>query len=243
MITDLTQMPRANEVCVVGIDEAGNCIRPVCAGGFLKDYLYDPDGLLVVRHGARVEFDLHTIPCQPPHVEEMGFDPDSIAGKGLCSDEEWENVLRTNSYTEVDSIYDGLLQDNSWVMPGANTRSIGTLSGATIVDIELTPGRIKLRLRFQDCTGCDFNRPVSDLTLWDRCFSLVKRKGRSCGEVETELVALLRSAERIYLRLGLARPWERVRGEGEKCWLQITGVYTFPDYLGGKSFGDFQATA
>jgi hypothetical protein len=239
VITDLTQMPRGNEVCVVGVDEAGNCIRPCCDGGFLKDYLYDADGRVVIRHGAKVEFDLHPIICQAPHVEDMGFDPDSITGKGLCNDKEWESVLQRSSYTSVDSIYEGHLQDNSWVIPGANTKSIATLSGATIIDIELTERTIKPRLTFRDSTGYRFNRPASDLTLWDRCSSLVREHGHSRFEVEAELGALLQDAERLYLRLGLARPWERTKGEGRRCWLQVTGVYTFPDYLNGKSFADF----
>ena len=239
VITDLTQMPSGNEVCVVGIDEAGNCIRPCCDGGFLKDYLYDADGRLVIRHQAKVEFDLHPIICQAPHIEDMGFDPDSIRGKGLCNDKEWESVLQRSSHTSVDSIYEGYLQYNSWVIPGANTKSIATLSGATIIDIELTEQSIKPRITFKDSTGCRFNRPASDLTLWDRCYKEVKSKNRTRLEVSRELLNLLQGADCLYLRLGLARPWPQSELSEKRCYLQITGVYTFPDYLGGKSFADF----
>ena len=34
----------------------------------------------------------------------------------------------------------------------------------------------------------------------------------------------------------LARGWQKFP---ERCYLQITGVYTFPDYLEGKIFTDF----
>ena len=243
VITDVTQMPAdrnmGNEVCVVGIDATGRCIRPICEGGFLKQYLYDTKRSIIVRHGARVEFDLYSIDTQPPHIEDMRFEPISITGKGLCSISKWESILRTNSFETVEKMYEGFLRDLKWVMPCAKTRSIATLSGASIIDVELTSRSIKPRITFVDRSGSEFNRTASDLTLWDRCFSLVRRQGRSCAEVERELVTLLQSAERLYLRLGLARPWEREEGEGEKCWLQVTGVYTFPDYLEGKTFADF----
>lgn len=236
VITDLTQMPRGNEVCVVGIDPEGRCIRPVCEGGFLKQHLYDTERKVLVRHGAKVEFDLSPIDTLlPPHIEDMSFDPTSITGKGLCSDSEWEDTLLNSSYTVVGEIYDGLLEERKWVKPGADTRSIATLSEARIVDVELTPGGVKPRITFVDRSGCEFTRPSSDLTLWDRCRSLVRSQGRSPVEVETELISLLQNTERLYLRLGLARPWER----DNRCWLQVTGIHTFPDYLQGKTFADF----
>jgi len=43
-------------------------------------------------------------------------------------------------------------------------------------------------------------------------------------------------ATRVYLRIGLARHWKRFP---DRCFLQITGVYSFPDYLGGRCHADF----
>lgn len=239
VITDLTQMRSGNEVCVVGIDEAGKCIRPVCEHGFLKKYLYGSEGSIIIRPQAKVEFDLYAVACKAPHIEDMGFNPASLKGKGICPAKEWEGVLQTSSYVSVSDIYDGLLQEKSWVYPGAKTRSIATLSGATIANVKLTIGTIKPRLTFNDRSGNMFNLPVNELTLWNRCYALVKKQGHNPVEVERELVSLFQNAERLYLRLGLARPWERTKGEGERCWLQVTGVYTFPDYMNGKSFADF----
>ena len=232
-------MPSGGEVCVVGIDAKGQCIRPVCDGGFLKEYLSDAHGKAVVRHGAKVEFDLYPVGTRPPHIEDMEFEPRSISGKGPCGSAEWEEVLHKSSLDSVQGIYGGHLQDRAWVAPDTRTRSIATLSGARILDIELTTGNVKPRITFVDQTGIQFSRPVSDLTLWDHCFSLVKRQGRNSAEVIGELVSLLQNADRLYLRLGLARPWKRKDNGGEKCWLQVTGVYTFPDYMNGKCFADF----
>ncbi len=64
VITDVTQMPQkfsnGKEVCVVGVDGNGNSIRPVCEGGFQKDYLIE-NHLIIIRPAAKVEFDLQVI--------------------------------------------------------------------------------------------------------------------------------------------------------------------------------------
>lgn len=44
------------------------------------------------------------------------------------------------------------------------------------------------------------------------------------------------TSSQVYLRIGLARGWKKYP---DRCFLQITGVYTFPDYLDGKIFADF----
>lgn len=243
VITDVTQMPSdrnyGNEVCVVGIDAEGQCIRPVCDGGFLKQYLKDTSGKVIIRHTAKVEFNLYPVETRPPHIEDMKFDPSSILSKGLCGSNEWERVLRESSFSSVKEIYGGFLQTKGWVAPGAQTRSIATLSGATITDIELTQNNLKPRITFIDKVGSEFVLPASDLSLWDRCYSMVKKQKRNHLEVQSELIILLQKADRLYLRVGLARPWEPEDDGGEKCWVQITGVYSFPDYLNGKCFADF----
>lgn len=236
VITDVTQMPAGDQVCVVGIDAEGKTIRPVCEGGFLKEYLYDPRKKVIIRHGAKVEFDLYPVATEPPHIEDMGFEPKSIVGRGLCNSTDWESVLRASIFETVEEVYEGFLRSRSWVAPGAKTRSIATLYGAKIVDVKLTSRTVKPRITFVDSTGYEFDRPSSDLTLWERCFSMVKRHGLNPEEVEKDLVSLLQKSKKLYLRIGLARPWE----EDNKCWLQVTGVYTFPDYLDGKCFDDFK---
>jgi hypothetical protein len=57
-------------------------------------------------------------------------------------------------------------------------------------------------------------------------------------EAEEAVSEALLNAERTYLRIGLARPRQLERYP-EACWTQVTGVYTFPDYLEGKTFADF----
>jgi len=241
VITDVTQMPKGNEVCVVGIDVDGRCIRPVCEEGFLKQYLRDTKQTVIVRHGAKVEFDFHKVDVVPPHIEDQGFDPDSIVSKGFCNDAEWESILQNSSYTKVGDIFDNLLQDHSWVKLGAKTRSIATLSQVTLTNVQLPEwnGKLRYRLSFRDSIGSIFDRPISDLAFRELCYKEIKRDGHNRLTISAELTNLLTSAERVYLRLGLARPWAQPGSTEKRCYLQVTGIYTFPDYLQGRTFADF----
>ena len=243
VITDLTQMPTGNRACIVGISESGQCIRPVTEvreKGVPKDLLYSGPQL-IVRPSAKVEFDFHRVDVVPPHIEDQGFAPGSIVSKGFCNDAEWESILQNSSYTKVGDIFDNLIQDRGWVMPGAKTRSTATLSQVTIANVQLSEweGKLKYRLSFRDRTGEEFNRPISDLAFRELCYKEVKRESHGRLTVSSKLTSLLKSAKRIYLRLGLARPWAQPRLCEKRCYLQVTGIYTFPDYLQGKSFADF----
>ena len=242
VITDLTQMPAGNQVCVVGISENGECIRPVCDGGFLKKYLYI-NNTVSIRPGARIGFDFIPAKIEPPHIEDKTFNPTSIVSHGVCNRAEWESVLKSSSYTSVKDIYNGYLQDSSWVRPGTQTRSIATLSGANELNVQIREweGRLRYHLSFKDSTGITFGRPISDLTFRELCYKRVKMDGDPCLTVSTDLTSLLKKADRVYVRLGLARPWIQPGTSEPKCYLQVTGIYTFPDYLQGKTFADFSA--
>ncbi len=242
VITDLTQMPTGNQVCVTGISEKGECIRPVCSGGFLKKYLY-VNNKVSVRPGARIRFDFTPAKIEPPHIEDKTFDPASIVRMGLCNNTEWEHVLKGSAYTNVKDIYDGFLQDCSWVKPGTKTRSIATLSSATNLNVQLPEweGKLRYKLSFKDSTGDMFDRPISDLTFRELCYKRIKMDGNPRLTVSGELTGLLKKADRVYIRLGLARPWIQPGSSEPKCYLQVTGIYTFPDYLQGKTFADFLA--
>lgn len=240
VITDLTQMPAWNQVCVVGISEKGECIRPVCSGGFLKKYLY-VDNKVSIRPGARIGFDFTPALIEPPHIEDKTFDPISIVSYGACNNDEWEHVLKNSSYTTVKDIFDGFFEDLSWVKPGAKTRSIATLSGANTLNVQLPEweGKLKYKLSFKDSIDSRFDRPISDLTLRELCYKKIKKDGHSRLAVSSELTGIFKKADRVYIRLGLARPWIQPGSSEPKCYLQVTGIYTFPDYLQGKTFADF----
>jgi hypothetical protein len=196
---------------------------------------------VIIRPRARIEFDLAKATIEPPHIEDRAFNPSFIINHGLCNDANWEHILRNSSYVRVEGIYNGFLQDGRWVKPGSPTRSIATLSKASIVNVQLLEweGKLRYRLAFTDVTGDLFNCPVSDLAFRELTYQEVKRNNRPRSDVSRELTNILKGVERIYLRLGLARPFKRSAADEPRCYLQVTGVHTFPDYLHGKTFADF----
>jgi len=241
VITDLTQMPTADGVCIAGIDQHNKCIRPVLPTGVRRRHLYIGDKL-AIRPRAKVTFDLHKVPIKLPHIENLGFDPDSIEYLGLCADSEWERVLQASSFSTVEDIYDGHLKEHRWVEPDTNVRSLGTVSGVQIEGIEFEPlkipGHYKPRLTFRDMTDWPFPLPVSDLSFRNFANYEIKRLGSTLTASKRMLV-ILQGADRLYLRIGLPGPWLNPNTGKVGSWMQVTGIYSFPDYLGGKSFADF----
>ncbi|MBI4331802.1 MAG: hypothetical protein HY673_11030 [Chloroflexi bacterium] len=247
VITDVTQMKEADRVCVVGINQDAQCIRPVDEireRGIPQDLLFCgrstvPRNSPIIYPGARVWVDLNFIPIRPPHIEDRGFDAATLAGDGRCADEEWETILRAASFETVQAMFDCLVKESKWVKPGARTRSIGTLIFPRLGEMELSENSVKPRLAFNDTLGHRYKLPVSDLALWRHCYSAVKRLGKAPQEVLDELGDAVRKTKRQYLRIGLARPWKHEESNQTRCYLQVTGLYTFPDYLDGKNWADF----
>lgn len=196
VITDLTQMPTVDGVCIAGIDQHNNCIRPVLPTGVCRRHLYIGDKL-AIRPRAKVTFDLHKVSIILPHIENLGFDPNSIEYLGLCADPEWESVLQASSFGAVEDIYDGHLKEHRWVEPDANVRSLGTVSGVQIERIEFTslkiPGHYKPRLTFRDMTDWSFPLPVSDLSFRTFADYEIKRRGGALV-ASKQMLAILQGA-------------------------------------------------
>ena len=237
VITDLTLMS-ADEVCIAGVDGDGKCIRPVTPSGVKRHQLFQR-GRLAVYPRAKILFDLSPAPIAPPHIEGQRFNPGSIAIQGICSDSEWEAILQKTCFPSVAEMFDGNLDGGRRVPTGAQTRSLGTIGDGRIIRVGIDDsfGSRQFRLDFADPSGKEYRRfPINDLafrTYFQKTIEIL-------GEREAESVVLqaLLSTKRIYLRIGLARP-ETLGDHPEACWTQVTGTYTLPDYLEGKTFADF----
>ncbi len=239
VITDLTYM-WGDEVCIAGVDSEGNCVRPIVQGGVRRHQLFN-SGRLEVHPRAKVQFDLSPIQTSAPHIEDQRFNPDSIANQGTCTESEWEAILQKSSFASVADIFDGYLEGGRRVPPTSKTRSMGTIGNVRILGVEVDDsyGRRQYRLSFQDSSGRAYDRfPVNDLAFRTAIQKDIDALG---DERKAEGVAsqALCSKERVYLRIGLARP-EQLGNHPVACWTQVTGIYTFPDYLHGKTFADFE---
>ena len=238
VITDLTYM-WADMVCIAGVDEDGECVRPIIDDGVRQHHLFR-DGLLLVYPRARVEFDLSPTEIRRPHIEDYTFSPESVTYRGVCNGYEWETLLRRTASPGVEALFDGLLEDGRRVPPDSFTKSLGTIADVTLheVLVDESQGRRQFRMNFTDSTGKKYERyPINDLA-----FRAVMEKrielGSDARDAELSAAQAIKSAHRLFLRIGLSRP-DVLGNYPEACWTQITGVYTFPDYLKGKTFADF----
>ncbi len=235
-ITDLTRMS-GDKVCFAGLDEEGACFRPVLQEPLLLKHLYR-GSQLVVRPRARVRLELTTRPVDPPHVEDRSFEHRSMVLEGISDNLQWEGALKKGLFNSVESIFDGCLKDRRWVLPGAPTRSLGTIAAVSVerLVLEERDSKLEYRLSFIDGAGVPYNSvAVTDLTFRRFADIQIEQEG-SPLEAATKLTLLLKKM-RVYLRLGLTRPWAP-SGQAPVCWLQATGIHTFPDYVAGRSFAD-----
>ncbi len=123
----------------------------------------------------------------------------------------------------------------SWIAREAGR--LGTVRPSSIIRAiyaEGPEGAWDYRLMFTDSLGKFYRLKITDMTWHYFCDSL-REKGQEPPEIASYLTGLLRS-RKVYLRIGLARGWKKFPG---RCYLQINGIYTFPDYLEGKIYNDF----
>lgn len=146
--------------------------------------------------------------------------------------------------TQVDCVKDifgaDIGKELGWYIPeGQGQRSLGTSKPREIIEVTFAhdrqTGHPRSYMTFTDSAGDRYKLSVNDLSLI-RYLEHTWRNGISRDDAAAHLTATLQKSD-IYLRIGLARgDWVKAPG---KCFLQITSVYSFPDYLNGRCFADF----
>lgn len=240
VVTDLTRM-QEGRVCVAGYDEQGRCVRPVLPPpGILECSLY-LDGQAVIFPFAVVTYNFVQHSPHPPHTEDILYDPSAVLGCGAVSGGERRALLCRSLSPSVASIFEQPLcveDGHPYVAADSGPRSLGTVlisRSPQVLFQSDASGMIKPRLLFEDGAGAPYQLAVTDLT-WRYYADFLQRTEKLPGNaVAVRLQAALQGAE-VFLRIGLARGWS---AHSDRCYLQVTGVHTFPDYLGGRTFADF----
>jgi hypothetical protein len=236
IVTDLTRMHQGR-VCIAGYDENQRCIRPVLLPPGIAEKLLVRDHKPVVYPFAQIELDLLRPKPHPPHTEDQLFDPQSIMHIQPVQDR--RVVLKYSLFKSVEDVFGQPIHNSPgfYVMECQGSRSLGTIKPRNIHEVKYAQdqdGACDYRLAFYDATDKYYRLKITDLTWQYSCRSL-HGEDRDPEKIAEELTQRLKKSE-VYLRIGLARGWEKFP---DRCFLQITGVYTFPDYLEGKTFYDF----
>ncbi len=245
LITDVTRM-RGNRVCIAGVDRQAKTVRPdLGPGGVREQHLYNEQGV-VIRPRAVVSIDL--VPVSDPvlpHTEDcLWIAPEQTTLLRLADDKAWRLALSRTAYDTVAAIFGAPLHDHKRVAPGTGIRSLGTIRPAAIDRVFLGADQYKgdergYRLSFHDSSGQAFWRlSITDLSLRYYVDHQHTQKGIALPKIAAHLQRWFQNAE-TWLRLGLTRPWQPADEDRAWCFLQVTGIYTFPDYLHGACFADF----
>jgi hypothetical protein len=244
-ITDLTRM-QGDRVCVAGYLPDNTCVRPVFAkGGLTEDWLH-MRGQVAIRPFAIIEFDIQGKPSMPlpPHTEDRIIDTTHRVRRGVLTLEERAAWCAKAEDRDVAAIFGAHIHDDDghFVLAGDGARSLGTVRVKRLEEVQFSPGtdgRWQYRLGFIDQSGQYYRLPVTDLAFRTYLAYLRDQRAVPPMSVAHRLTTILQKNP-VFLRIGLARGWER---HPDRCYVQITGVYSFPDYLSGRCFADFAPTS
>jgi len=237
VITDVTRM-QEGRVCVAGYDKDLKCIRPVLPPPGIHESTLYSQGQPIVFPFAVVEYDLLQPTPHPPHTEDVRYDPTSVRFIKRLEEGRHRNVLVKTLFPSVQALFEVSIQSDvgHYVMDGSGPRSLGTIQPRRIIKAiyEQSPdGKWKYRIGFEDNDETTYWLTVTDLA-WRYSNDDLRRQGRAPQAISSEMTSALKSGE-VYLRIGLARGWKEYP---DRCFIQMTGVYTFPDYLAGRTFAD-----
>jgi len=244
IVTDLTQMSQSY-ICIAGYLEDGTCVRPVIYPWMTRNYLKD-DNKSLIRPFSIIELDFRDINNKscPPHIEDCIVTPNYYSIQGLLTLDQQEAFLSEIDDINIDKIFGAPIHEATgwrkgwYVKVGDGKRSLGTIKNPKILGILYGSqfGKLDYRIVFKDKTDSLYRLPITDLTFRFYLDNLFFRGGLSHSEASQSVTEILQNLK-VILRIGLARKWHQ---HPDRCYLQVTGIYSFPDYTSGRSWKEFE---
>ncbi len=240
-VTDLTQMG-GERVCVAGYLPDGACVRPVLRfGGLTRDWLCRGNQATICPFSV-IEFEFGSIikNGSKPHTEDSIIHSPNYVFKGLLNIQQRLELLSSTDDKTIDRIFGAKIYSGPdwYIRTGEGDRSIGTISDPKIAKTHYDnkDNKFEYRIAFTDRSGSNYNLAVTDLTFryfLDYMHFIENLDPQIISQMITEK---LKSCQ-LFLRIGLARGWDKYP---DRCYLQINGIYSFPDYLNGRTFKDLE---
>ena len=224
IITDLTRFKGRVNVCTAGIDlSTGQCIRPM-------PYLQEADrARLKIHPGAIIRGDLTPKrSLNAPHIEDHNYT--KLDYLGPCSEEQFRRALELSLRNGISAGFNTHLPVGSKHIPTASANapdtSIITIKvearNFEIIEDQYNSGKIKAN--FTDRTGSNYRY----ISITDLDFHDYAAEHHSRNDLDS-LNRFIRRQQELFLRIGLSREYQV--GERKGYWLQVNGIYTFPDFL------------
>lgn len=233
IVTDITRM-EGDRVCVGGYLEDGTAVRPVAGrGGPDEAWLRAPHGEPVTPFSVlALRVSWAPKPLLAPHTEDRAIPARGHRVLRVLTPSEQKALLERTLSPSVRAIFDANVHadaENQWgryVESGEGARSLGTIRAPRLEGVSYRHYRERnrwdYRLRFVDEAGETFQLAVVDLAFRRRLDAL--RADGIAPDAAARAVLHALQKQQVYLRIGLARGWDR---HPDRCYLQITGVYGF----------------
>jgi len=237
-ITDITRMAH-NFICIAGVFRDGTSVRPLLEHSrFCEDWCCING--YYVRPFSVLELDFLDPRSMPPHTEDRYITPDHVVFISQLNDSKKRQLLRMMDDGNIANIFGAPLlrkknQIAKYVQTGTGTRSLGLIKINTISDFiyEEKKRGWDFRLTFTDQSRTEYRIKIVDLSFQSLMDYKRICQGFSSEKISQYAMDHIFNKKKVYLRIGLARGWADYP---ECCFLQITGVYTFPGYMGNSSF-------
>jgi hypothetical protein len=239
VITDLTRM-QVPKVCIAGYSRDERCIRPIIPFQGIGEWFLYKDDCLVIRPFGVVELDFVRHVPEAPHTEDWEinrFHRRLVTAQ--LPDKKKLNLLERTVSDSVTGIFGAEIHDDLgfYVKAGEGERSLGTVRPAEITDLiyEAKPGdKWDYRIVFKDQAGQAYRLAITDLAYRHYLDYGRGQLNYAPNELTSRLMGFF-NQRTTFLRIGLARAWEKFP---DRCYLQVTGIHTSPDYLRGRTFVD-----
>lgn len=222
IITDLTRFNKPEKVCTAAIDmDTGECLRPM-------PYLESATvAKLNIHPGAILEGDITlNSNTSNPHIEDASYK--NLKYLGAASSDEFKSILDQTLSSSVASGFGVLFRDGQKHIP------VGVFATCSIITIKVSPLSLdihedqykpgKIKASFTDGAGHSFRY----LSITDRGFFDYAKKHQDDGELR-KVQNFILTQDEVYLRVGVSRKWKI--GDRDGYWLQVNGIYTFPNFL------------
>lgn len=226
VVTDLTRFKDRSIVCLAGIDpDNGECIRPLDKD---RNYLsFESIKARDIHPGALLEGDFRRLTSSPPHTEDYLY-VGQLKHLGHVGSGEFRQLLANDAKTSVSSGFGKAPPDKFFLTTDLPQKSIITLkltSPSNLKIIEDQYEKTKIKAHVTDGNGLTLSFiPITDLGFSDHAINL-----RAADPDLENLNRFIRKQTEVYVRLGLGRAYT-APNKPEACWIQLNGIYTFPEY-------------
>lgn len=244
IVSDLTWMSKPR-ICLGAITENFETVRPVTPyPGINESFLYLGNNK-VIRPFSQITLDLRKHIQDPPHTEDWVFAPEIIEYRGELTEPQQHNLLKKLLDPSIEAIFGTQVEksnNSSFVNYGTGSRSLGTIKVKAFNGFEVSNflGSYEYHIHFQDLASVNYRMNITDLTFGYYINWLIRNCNNSIQKTKTMLDQIFNKTD-IFLRVGLGRAWHPDNREPKnRCYLFVTGIYSFPDYLEGQCFVDFK---